>query len=189
MNEFSLWLTMGLEHILDLDGYDHICYIVALSIMFSWKDWRGLLLQVTAFTLGHSLSLALSVLNVLQFPQPWIEILIPITILITCLNNLRANVRENSFFQKTNFTMALSFGLIHGLGFSYLLKMMLGKNENVLFPLFSFNVGLEIGQLIIVSIVLLLTFLSTYFFKIEKKYWQTGISTIVACVAVFLLLK
>ncbi len=180
---------MGLEHILDLDGYDHICYIVALAIMFSWQDWRGLLFQITAFTVGHSLSLALSVLNLLHFPQQWIEILIPITILMTCLNNIGANLRKNYFFQNTNFTMALSFGLIHGLGFSYQLKMLLGKNENVLFPLFSFNVGLEIGQIIIVSIVLFLTFLGTYFLKIEKKYWQIAVSMIVACVAIFLLQK
>ncbi len=188
MQDFFLWLETGITHILDLNGYDHICYVVALAIMYSFRTWKPLLILITAFTLGHSLSLAASALNIVKVPQNIIEIIIPLTIIITCLINLRSHFNQQAFAQKANYGVALFFGLIHGLGFSYLLKSMLGKSQNILAPLFSFNVGLEIGQLVIVSIVLILTFIIEKSNLFAISYWKKGISISILLIAVKLLL-
>lgn len=187
MQDFSLWFQTGLEHILDLDGYDHICYVVALAIIYSFNSWKPLLIQVTAFTLGHSLSLAASVLEIVKMPQNIIEILIPITIIVTCLMNI-FNVENNKSSQRLNYGMALFFGLIHGLGFSYLLKAMLGRTESVVAPLFAFNVGLEVGQIIIVTLVLFVTLVIQKTALLSLIRWKQVISSIVLLISLQLLL-
>ena len=139
-----------------LAGVLGVLFILALCVMYQWKDWRKLLVLVTAFTIGHSITLALSVLQVIRIPSAWIEFLIPVTIVITALSNVgrrsqpAANLQLNYFF-------ALFFGLIHGLGFSNYLKSMLGSQANIVEPLLAFNLGLEFGQLLIVSVYLLLS--------------------------------
>lgn len=188
MSDFSLWFSTGLAHILDLEGYDHICYVVALAIMFSWRAWKPLLILVTAFTIGHSLSLALSIFEVVKIPQESVEFFIPLTIAVTCLSNLYAIYQGNIRFNKGNYVIALLFGLIHGLGFSYLLKMMLGKEENAFFPLLSFNLGLEFGQAVIVTMTVFLTFAVVEVVQIPKKIWQTVVSISVLCISLFLLI-
>src|SRR6185436_15617488 len=115
MSDFQLWFGTGLEHILDLKGYDHILYIIALSIIFSQKQWKQLLWLVTAFTLGHSLTLALSVLNVIRMPQSIVEIWIALTILISCILNLK-DLRTDERNFKYRYITAAIFGCIHGLG-------------------------------------------------------------------------
>jgi hypothetical protein len=189
MQDFSLWLETGMTHILDINGYDHICYVVALAIMYSFRTWKPLLFLITAFTLGHSLSLGASTLNIVKVPQNIIEIIIPLTIIVTCILNLRNHFNQEAFAQKANYGLALFFGLIHGLGFSYLLKSMLGKSENILAPLFSFNLGLEIGQLIIVFIVLILTFFVKKSNTLRVDFWQKGISVLVLLVALKLFVE
>ena len=178
MNEFWLWFNTGTEHILDWNGYDHILYVMALCVLFSVKEWKKLLKLVTAFTIGHSLTLAVSALNIFTMKQGIIEVLIPITILFTCIVNLyykRLNSVQRDNRNPKNYTfnyaLALLFGFIHGMGFSYLLKSMLGKEESVVFPLLSFNLGLELGQLIIVAVMLLFSiFLITYWTTMEHSY-------------------
>lgn len=195
MNEFLIWFTTGLEHILDWKGYDHILYIIALCIMFSLKQWKKILTLVTAFTTGHSLTLAASALNVITVKQAYIEILIPFTIIITCLVNLYYSKRfdtaqrDKSFNYYLNYSLALCFGFIHGMGFSYLLKSMLGKEESIVFPLLSFNLGLEIGQLIIVASVLLFSVFLSRFTEHRKKIIQQTVSLSVCAVAIFLLIE
>ena len=172
MNDFWIWFSTGFQHILDWNGYDHILYVIALCVLFSMKEWKKLLVLVTAFTVGHSLTLAISVLEILTIKQVYIEVLIPLTIMLTCLVNILSrkkldDIRNKSNY-KINYTLALVFGFIHGMGFSYLLKSMLGKEESVLFPLLSFNLGLEIGQLIIVIFMLLFSVFLARFTRIKK---------------------
>lgn len=174
MNEFWIWFSTGFQHILDWNGYDHILYVVALCVLFSFKEWRNLLVLVTAFTIGHSLTLAVSSFNFFSIKQGVIEMLIPLTILITCITNIyfrnTADIfnRDKNFNYTFNYILALLFGFIHGMGFSYLLKSMLGKEESIVLPLISFNLGLEIGQLVIVGTVLIITAFLARFTRTKK---------------------
>lgn len=189
MQDFLLWFETGLTHILDLAGYDHICYVSALAILYTFHDWKKLLIQITAFTIGHSLSLAASVLEVVKVPQSIVEIIIPITIIITCIVNLINTYRTDIQAAKWNYILALIFGLIHGLGFSYLLKAMLGTSESIIAPLFAFNVGLEIGQIIIVGIVLFLTYSIEKLNLVKPTRWIQGVSITVLLIALNLLIE
>ena len=189
MKDFQLWFQIGMEHILDFAGYDHICYIAALAIMYHFKTWKPLLIQVTAFTIGHSLCLAASVFDVIKAPQNIIEVIIPITIIITCAINIFNIFQNQAFAKKANYAMALLFGLVHGLGFSYLLKAMLGKEESIVSPLFAFNIGLELGQIAILLIVLSFTFLVEKSKLINPKHWIQVASATIFIVALHLLFE
>ena len=183
MNDFQIYLHLGFKHIIDLRGSDHILFIMALTARYVWSDWRQLLILVTAFTIGHSVTLALSVLQWVNLPINLIELLIPITILITAF----ANFWVKSFDFKSKYPIiyffALFFGLIHGLGFSNYLRSLLGKEEYVLGPLFSFNLGLELGQLLIVSVILIISFIFVSLLKLDRKRFiqvMTGICFLLA---------
>lgn len=195
MDEFWLWFSTGFQHILDLNGYDHILYVMVLSVLFSIKQWKQLLVLTTAFTIGHCLTLAVSALNIIQIKQSIIEILIPVTIIITCFVNLVEvlfpNLKNGKGLKNyfLNYSLALLFGLVHGLGFSYLLKSMLGKEVTVVFPLLSFNLGLEIGQFIIVCLVLLFSVFLARFTKIQKRIEVICISLLVLGIALLLLVQ
>ena len=169
MNDFGLYFTLGRQHIADWQGIDHILFITALCLRYQWTDWKKLLVLVTAFTIGHSITLALSVLNMVHYSTKWIEFLIPITIVITAISNLFVK----SFVFKKKFPLiyflALFFGLIHGLGFSNYLKSLLGMDSNIIVQLLAFNVGLEAGQLLIVSGVLLISFITVALLKVKRR--------------------
>lgn len=193
MNEFSIWFTTGLEHILDWNGYDHIFYVIALCVMFSVKEWKRLLILVTAFTIGHSLTLAASTLNIISVKQMIIELLIPLTIIATCSVNIWYSKKKNretiNLNYRLNYILALVFGFVHGLGFSYLLKSMLGQEESIWFPLLSFNLGLELGQIIIVLTVLLISLFLVRFTKFRKTLVEQLVSIFVLLVATFLFVE
>jgi hypothetical protein len=159
MNEFWMYTQIGFNHIANLSGMDHILFVAALCIRYQLSDWKKWLVLITAFTIGHSITLVLSVFNYLDFSTNWIEFLIPITILITTINNMF--VKQFTF--KTRFPViyffALFFGLIHGLGFSFYLKSLLGIQQNVAPALLAFNLGLEIGQILIVMAILVISFI------------------------------
>ncbi|MEN9684517.1 MAG: hypothetical protein RLZZ28_303, partial [Bacteroidota bacterium] len=165
MNDFRLYFEIGFRHIADLRGIDHILFVMALCLRYQFADWKKVLILVTAFTIGHSITLALSVLNLIHYSTKWIEFLIPVTILLTALSN--------GFVKKFNFKarfpliyfLALFFGLIHGLGFSTYLKSLLGKDQNVIAQLFAFNLGLEAGQILIVTGILMITLIFVTIFK------------------------
>lgn len=160
MNDFWLFFTTGIEHIADWKGIDHILFIFALCLRYIWKDWRKILILVTAFTIGHSLTLALSVFNVLNISRVWTEFLIAFTILVTALSDLKTEKKTNKKYILIYY-FALVFGLIHGMGFSTLLKSMLGRDRQIVGQLFAFNLGLEVGQILIVFCLLsLLTILA-----------------------------
>lgn len=183
MSDFTLYLQTGLEHILDTKGYDHILFVIALCVIYTLKDWKKLLLLITAFTIGHSITLALATFKIISINANLIEFLIPITIIFTCVTNFFYQPTENQYLSKQNFSkqtfgeqtfgeqgknifrylITIFFGLIHGLGFSNFLISLLGKQANIAPPLLAFNIGLEIGQLVIVAMLLTLISLLSIF--------------------------
>jgi hypothetical protein len=187
MEEFQLYATLGFDHITDLNGYDHILFIVALCAVYRPTEWRKLLLLVTAFTLGHSLTLALAVLNIIQVPSELVEFLIPVTIVITALLNLRKPVKSQRSFGTLTYWLAAVFGLIHGMGFSNYLRSLLGKSSDIITPLLAFNIGLEIGQLIIVAVLLTTTFIVTEVTKVKHQLWRTWLSGLAAGAALVIM--
>lgn len=177
MQDFWIYFQLGWQHILDLNGYDHILFVLVLCCSYALKDWKRILWLVTAFTVGHSLTLALAVFNIVKANTSWIEFLIPITILFIALTNLfRSNKAGNTSLL---YTMTLVFGLIHGLGFSTYLRSLLGKGANIVWPLLSFNIGLEFGQLIIVFVVIVLGVIMINLFKVKKRDWSFFLSSAV----------
>ena len=183
MSDFSIFFPMGIEHITDLNGIDHILFIAALCLRYLINDWKKLLLLVTAFTIGHSVTLALSTLNVIEIPRNWTEFFIAITILITALSN--CFVKNFTFKSKypVIYFFALFFGLIHGLGFSTLLKSMLGKDQSIVVQLLAFNRGLEVGQIIIVLGILIISFILINILRINRKYYLVFASGGIAALA------
>ncbi|WP_026904559.1 HupE/UreJ family protein [Pedobacter glucosidilyticus] len=176
MQDFSLFFELGWQHILDWQGYDHILFVTALCGTYLIKDWKKILILVTAFTIGHSLTLALSIFNKILIPTVWVEFLIPVTILITTILNIinKQTIKKNI---NSSYWLALIFGLIHGLGFSNYLKSLMGKSNNVVAELFAFNIGLEFGQIIIVFSILILSFLLVNVIRVQKREWNLFISS------------
>ncbi|MEO0896910.1 MAG: HupE/UreJ family protein [Bacteroidota bacterium] len=187
---FDLYFPMGLEHILDPNGYDHILFVVALAVMYQLKEWKRVLILVTAFTIGHSITLALSALNIYTIDQEIAEFWIPITILVTALINVFFSLRDKELKQSHTFSylLALLFGFIHGMGFSYLFRAMSAKEACLTGPLLYFNLGIEAGQLVIVGVVLILTFVLVNWIKLPHRIWKLVISAIIAVLAVMLML-
>jgi hypothetical protein len=184
MQNFGMFFRLGVEHIADLTGYDHILFITSLCLTYVLKDWKKVLILITAFTIGHSVTLALSVYNKIIIPTAWIEFLIPVTILITSVMNLFPDKQQkNSHRPELLYVLTLFFGLIHGMGFSNYLKSLMGKTENIVTELFAFNVGLEAGQLMIVASVLLVSFIFVVGLNIKRQWWVTAISSIAILMA------
>lgn len=183
MSDFGIFFPTGIEHITDLNGIDHILFVAALCLRYTFKEWRKILVLVTAFTIGHSITLALSTLNIINFSRNWTEFLIAVTILITALNNF--SVKDFSFNRKLPliYFYALGFGLIHGLGFSSLLKSMLGKDQSIVIQLLAFNLGLEVGQLIIVLVVLTISFIFVRLLSINRREYILFVSGGIAALA------
>jgi len=175
MDEVGMYLHLGFRHIMDWEAWDHILFVLVLTIRYQWTDWKKLLVLITAFTIGHSITLALSTLNWVNFPTALVEFLIPVTIVFTAVSNYWVKTFDFRSKYPLIYFLALFFGLIHGLGFSTFLKSMLGKEESILAPLFTFNVGLELGQLLIVSIILIFSFIFVSVLKVNRlRYVQIG---------------
>ena len=167
------YLGDGIVHITDFQGYDHMVYLIALVSIFEWREVKRVVLLATAFTIGHSLTLILAALDVIRPNSSVIEFLIPITILITGLSNLRyaKRVKEPVPWHGLRYAAAISFGLIHGMGFSSYFRMIVEKGESIVSPLLFFNLGVEIGQLIILAVFILITFLFHGWFRIQQRDW------------------
>lgn len=188
MSEFQAYLSLGYDHITDPNGYDHILFVIALCAIYAFRDWKKVLVLVTAFTLGHSVTLALSTLKIITYSSDVIELLIPITILITSLSNFSENSKGELKSPKLRYVLAASFGLIHGMGFSNYLRSLLGEQESIVLPLFAFNLGLELGQLLIVAIALAIATFFVEILKIKRLTWNHLISGMVAGMALSLIL-
>jgi hypothetical protein len=182
MQDFPLYFQLGWQHILDWKGYDHILFVVVLCCSYTLPEWRKVLILVTAFTIGHSITLALSVLSLVHINTALIEFLIPVTILITAASNILANKTKQKGVP-FKYLLALFFGLIHGLGFSNYLKSLLGKSTNILAELFAFNLGLEFGQVIIVLGILILSFIVINLIRIKKWNWTFFLSSAIFGIA------
>jgi hypothetical protein len=189
MSEFSLYFGLGKDHILDyVNGYDHILFVLALCAVYLIRDWKKILILVTAFTIGHSITLALATLNIVSVNASLIEFLIPLTIFITCVSNLfkKEGLTGEKGFQ-INYLFAVFFGLIHGLGFSNYLRAILGKDQSILSQLLAFNLGLEFGQIIVVAIFLTFAFLLVDFLKVNRRDWKMVLSSAIAGIALILM--
>jgi len=176
MQDFPLYFELGWQHILDWKGYDHILFVMVLCGTYLLSDWKKVLILVTAFTIGHSITLALSVLKIIHIKTDLIEFLIPVTILITAASNILAGKSRPKGVQ-LKYILALFFGLIHGLGFSNYLNSLLGKSTSIVTELFAFNAGLEFGQIIIVLGILLISFILINLFKVKKWDWNFFLSS------------
>lgn len=189
MTEFQLYFGLGKDHILDYaNGYDHILFIVALCALYITRDWKQILVLVTAFTIGHSITLALSTLRIVNVKPDLIEFLIPLTIFVTAVSNLFRNENNiSSGPMQMNYFYAAFFGLIHGLGFSNYLRSILGKSENIFTPLLAFNLGLEFGQIIIVVLFMSVCFILVDLFNLNRRDWKMVISSAVAGMALLLM--
>ncbi len=183
MQDVGFYFKMGWHHIIAWDALDHILFVLALSALYLLGNWKQVLVLVTAFTIGHSLTLALSVYDVIRVNSNWVEFLIPCTIIATAVFN---------FFQKEykprslrlNYFLALFFGLIHGLGFANAIRFMMAKDQRIGWSLFGFNVGLEAGQIVVVLSILLLSYIVVNTAKLDRKWWVWALSGIAFCIAV-----
>lgn len=191
---FPTYFQLGLEHITDLNGYDHMLFLLALCGVYLYRDWQKILILVTAFTIGHSTTLALAVLNVIPVNAEWIEFLIPATIVATSIKNVLGGLQSeeaneppqgiHAWTLELNYLMALAFGLIHGMGFSNYLRSLLG--DDLLLPLFSFNIGLEIGQLLVVAVIFLVQFALINAISVKHTYWNLVVSLVAGGISLLL---
>lgn len=182
MGDLGFYFEMGWHHIVAWDALDHLLFVLALSAIYLIGNWKQVLVLVTAFTIGHSLTLALSVYDVIRVSDKWVEFLIPCTIVITAaLNLLEKDYEPRSL--RLNYFLALFFGLIHGLGFANALRFMLAKDQGIGWSLFGFNTGLEAGQVVVVMGILLAGFLVVNKAGLKRKWWVWSLSVVAFSIA------
>tara|TARA_Y100000385_G_scaffold282468_1_gene336966 strand:- start:439 stop:1020 length:582 start_codon:yes stop_codon:yes gene_type:complete len=177
MHPFEFYLKLGFEHIANLNGYDHILFLIALCAVYQINQWKKILVLITAFTIGHSITLVLVSLNFFSIPSDIIKFLIPLTILLTSLQNI-INVKqnENGFRMVKNYLMALFFGLIHGMDFSNYFRALIMSPDEIVVPLLGFNLGIELGQLLIVFFIVFIAFIFLNIIKVKHYKWNLFIS-------------
>ena len=175
MRDFLFYLSLGWEHIISLDALDHQLFVLVLVVVFSMKDWKKILWLITAFTIGHSITLALSVLDLVKVPGQWVEFLIPLTIFITAADNILMKNRQQNLMKMNNY-LAMIFGLIHGMGFAITARMTMASEQDLFLPLLGFNIGLELGQILVVALILVLQWLILAIFKANRKDWILFVS-------------
>lgn len=181
MSEFWIYFQIGLKHILNIYAYDHVLFLIALAIPFSFRDWMRIVLLVTLFTIGHTVALLLSIFGIIAIKVNVVELLIPITILITALFNL-FTAGKSSKKESINliFFVTLFFGIIHGLGFSNYFKSILGGSAtSKLLPLGEFALGIEAAQIVVVFVVLILSYVVQTIFRFSKRDWTLVMSAFI----------
>lgn len=191
MSEFMIYFKIGLNHVLDINGYDHVLFLIALTVPYAFKDWKRVLLLVTLFTVGHTLALILSVYEIIIIKATLVEFLIPLTILVTAVFHLftAGKSGKNESITFVSF-VTLFFGVIHGLGFSNYFKTILpGNASDKLLPLLEFALGIEAAQIIVVIIVLLLSYIVQTFFRFSKRDWTLVMSAFVIGVVLPMIVK
>lgn len=177
MNDLAFYFKEGWQHIISFNAIDHQLFIIALAAIYILKDWKKVLVLITAFTIGHSLTLALSIFDVIRANEKWVEFLIPITIIITAIfNYFIKNFNKESL--QLNYFFALFFGFIHGLGFANSIRFMLASNQKIGAGLLGFNLGLEAGQIVCVTIILLSAYLVINIAGLKRTWWIYILSTI-----------
>jgi hypothetical protein len=176
--DFKYYFLLGWDHIISFDALDHLYFIAVLSIVYQFKHWKQVLLLVTAFTVGHTVTLFLSGMDLVRLKDSWVEFAIPCTIVFSSLMNFR---KRSSMHQtdKLQYAMALFFGLVHGLGFANTVRFMISKNQDLVWSLFGFNVGLEIGQIFVVLLVLLISLLAEMTRLFTSREWVLSFSSLI----------
>ena len=188
MEDFRFYFGLGWQHIISTDALDHILFIIALTAIYAVHEWKHVLILVTAFTIGHSVTLFLSVMDFIRFADQWVEFLIPLTILITAFSN---------FFQKTfskravrvNYYFALFFGLIHGMGFANTIRFMLSSDQQLGTSLLAFNLGLEAGQICVVAVLLIICWILVDRLHLNRRLWTLMLSGLTFCFAMKMTLE
>lgn len=190
MQSFGLYVQLGFEHISDLAGFDHILFLVALCAIYKIEQWRRLLILVTAFTVGHSVTLALSSFGTVSIRSEIIEFLIPVTILLTALHNVMSKPSSDTASgMGKNYAMALFFGFIHGMGFSNFFRALLMGDDSIVMPLLGFNIGIELGQLMVVGFIIGIAYVFLNVIGTKHRDWNLFISGAAAGVALLLMSK
>jgi hypothetical protein len=184
---FLVYLRLGFEHIADVNGYDHLLFLAALCAVYTFSAWKQVLWLVTAFTAGHTLTLALATLGLIPVNTAWVEFLIPITILATAVLNIVGRAVPSDRTRPVKYGLTLGFGLVHGLGFSSFLRTLLGSEESIVLPLLAFNLGLELGQMAILAVLLFLAALVTRWLDLRE--WNLVLSGAAAGVALTMILE
>ena len=191
MHSIDMYINLGFQHISDLAGYDHILFLLALCAVYSIDQWRRLFILVTAFTVGHSITLALSSFGWVVIPSHIIEFLIPVTILITAIRNVAVPPSDQLTDDQGNMTghylVALCFGFIHGMGFSNYFRALMMDSSSITIPLMGFNLGIEIGQLLVVSIIVTVASLVVKFAQVKHRDWNLFISGAAAGISLVLM--
>ena len=190
LDNFWFNVQYGINHVLDFNGYDHVLFLMALTVPYTFRDWKRILILVSTFTLGHTLSLVLAAYNIVSINGSLVEFLIPITILIVALYNIfTAGIKSKEQKIGVLFLTTLFFGLIHGLGFAREFKMFIGKAESKVMPLIEFALGIEIAQVIIVFVVLFLGFFTQTIFRFSRRDWIMVLSAIVVGLVIPMLIE
>lgn len=185
MDDFYFYFQLGWNHIISLEAIDHLLFISVLTSLYHIRKWKQVLILITAFTIGHSLTLALSSLSLIRFNSNFTEFLIPLTILLTGLFNLLQDDNNKSRI-KLNYFLALIFGLIHGMGFANSIRFMLSSHQDISLPLFSFNIGIETAQIIVVLCLLFVGLVFTDVVGMKQKNWKIIISLFSGAVAIYM---
>lgn len=184
-HDFLFYLTDGWRHIIAPGALDHILFIAVLAVVHEWSDWRRLVILVTAFTIGHSLTLVLSVLDVIRFRDDWVEFAIPCTIAATAGANL-LNPGSSSGVLRMRYGMALVFGLVHGMGYANAVRFMLAEDQSLAVGLLGFNTGLELGQIFVVLSVLFLGSMAARIPGMSRSQWVSVLSSCVLALALWM---
>ena len=154
MSDLQAFLRLGFDHVTDPGALDHVLFLLALTAIYQGREWRAALPVVSAFTAGHSVTLALAVSGMLLLPTPVVEFLIPLTIVATGVENLL--VRDSARAPvggRCRPIFAGIFGLVHGAGFAnYLRELFVGS---IALPLLGFNLGIELGQIAVLALTAL----------------------------------
>lgn len=182
MSEFWIYFEIGMRHVLNISAYDHVLFLIALTVPYAFKDWKRVLILISIFTLGHTLALLLSVYEVVTVKAHLIEFLIPITILTTAIFHLfTAGKSSKNESISIIGLVTLFFGIIHGIGFANYFKTLLsGSGSDKLIPLLEFSIGIEAAQISVVFVVLLLSYVVQTFFRFSKRDWTLVMSSFVA---------
>lgn len=188
MKDFIFYFKMGWSHILSTDASDHLLFIAALTIMYTVADWKKLTILVTAFTTGHALTLFLAATNLVVVDTVLVEFAIPCTILITSLMNLILKGDQDRS-QGFSYGLALGFGLVHGLGYANYIRMMLSSDQHMVWGLFSFNVGLEAGQIIVVLLLLFMVWMTSKAGKNAHRYLVRFVSLAVLLFSLLMIIE
>ncbi|MEM6642635.1 MAG: HupE/UreJ family protein [Bacteroidota bacterium] len=177
MHPFPFYLQLGFEHISNLAGYDHILFLIALCAVYKVSQWRKILILVTAFTIGHSITLILASYADFTIPSSTIKFLIPTTIFLTAIHNVVSkSATEKAAKMGRNYAMALFFGLIHGMDFSNYFRALLFGDASILIPLLGFNLGIELAQLLVVMVIVALAFLFLSILSVKHREWNLFVS-------------